>query len=388
MSSSPSTTRPQPQLLLLSVLVLKLATSLASAQNSGKPWEELTNQMPKAGIPFDTDPVAGLSGTTNVEITGAYGSHENGYHIYGVTYSAFGLGDNRLCPPFDDVGGMCLLPTQVALDIQAISKLTSRVRTYSSVCTAATWQILASARKAGMTVMFGVWLQADSTSNANEFARAMLFVKEFQDVISDVIVGNEPVYSLGLSASFVAEKVREFRGMMNAAGVNKPVGVGDIYSIWMGENVKPVDGTQLSSDIDMTSVIEAADWVGVNTHVYWAGLDPTTGDAAGFLMGQAQAVAKRTGKPVKISETGFATAGDTYTGGLGTAVPGEGQLTAFLSDVELAAREAGQAVFFFESFNGDWKRRWTPFVEMDYSFGFAYCNRTTKGIHFPPLGAV
>jgi exo-beta-1,3-glucanase (GH17 family) len=137
----------------------------------------------------------------------------------------------------------------------------------------------------------------------------------------------------------------------------------------------------------MTPIIAAVDWVGLNSHAYWHGLDPTTRKSGAHVIDGALRVAEKTGKPTYVTETGYPSRGESHTGAGGTANTSESRLSLFLYDVEMAAREAKQPVYLFEPFDGDWKRRWSPFVEMDYSFGFAYCNRTMKDIKMPPLGA-
>lgn len=69
------------------------------------------------------------------------------------------MGDNRLCQPFDDHDDMLLLSSQVELDFAALSMMTSKVQTYSSVCTKVIEQLLLSARKNKMTVTYVVWIE-------------------------------------------------------------------------------------------------------------------------------------------------------------------------------------------------------------------------------------
>lgn len=344
---------------------------------------------PLAGVPFDQPRVRGLGKTTPVRFPGAKGSPKNGYHMYGASYSPFGLGDNRLCPPFDDLGGMCLLPSQVRLDMSALSKVTKRVKTYSSVCTSATREILESARRLGMTVMYGVWIENDVQKNIDEFKRAVYFIGEFEDVVTHVMVGNEPVFIIGMAAEFVAQSVVYFRSLMSEAGLSIPIGVADIYNMWMnipvsGDEEKNTDG---STDRDMTPVVAAVDWIGLNTHTYWHGLDPTTRETGAHVVQGAKNIEATLGKPCIITETGYPTRGDPHRAAGGIARPSESRQSIFLYDVEMAARAADQPVYLFEPFDGDWKRRWAPYIEMDYSFGFSFCNRTMKDIRMPPLGA-
>jgi hypothetical protein len=48
--------------------------------------------------------------------------------FYGINYSPFGLGDSRMCPPWNNSGGMCLPEGQVKRDMRLLSGITRRVK--------------------------------------------------------------------------------------------------------------------------------------------------------------------------------------------------------------------------------------------------------------------
>lgn len=321
---------------------------------------------------------------------GAIGSPESGYHLHGVTYSPFGGMDNVLCPPFNDTGGMCLQPNQVKNDMEALSRVTRRVRTYSSVCVNATRQIFESARDHNMSIMAGVWVDGDEDVLQAELDRLVDLIREYGSVVADICVGNEPIFVIGLTPSVVADAITKVRERLTSefGGVNIPIGVADVLSTWMEEEIGMDNESGLAAaGQNVSSIVEQIDWIGLNSHPYWGGFDPKLGKAADSVLGSANQLVERWGKPVIIAETGFPTAGESRSGEFGTVVPGVFELDIFVSEMELASRARNTSVYFFEPYNGDWKRRWEPYIEIDYNFGLAYCNRTMKAITLPPLGA-
>jgi exo-beta-1,3-glucanase (GH17 family) len=137
----------------------------------------------------------------------------------------------------------------------------------------------------------------------------------------------------------------------------------------------------------MAPVAAECDFIGLNSHAYWGGVDPTTRRSGKHVADGARQVAEKWGKPCIITETGYPTVGEPHETVDGIAETGLSRQTLFLSDMEVESRSQNLAVYMFEPFDGDWKRRWAPYVEMDYSFGFAKCDRTMKDVQFPPLGA-
>jgi exo-beta-1,3-glucanase (GH17 family) len=136
-------------------------------------------------------------------------------------------------------------------------------------------------------------------------------------------------------------------------------------------------------------LVDAIDFIGLNYHPYWGGFDPHSGKAAPHVLSSAQDVSKRYNKKeVVITETGFPSEGEPHTTIDGTATPGVDALSLFVTDLEAVSRKEKLAVFMFEPYNGDWKRRWEPYAVADYNFGMATCNRVMKDIKLPPLGAL
>jgi exo-beta-1,3-glucanase (GH17 family) len=89
-------------------------------------------------------------------------------------------------------------------------------------------------------------------------------------------------------------------------------------------------------------------------------------------------------RKVYITETGYPDVGVVFKLGDKSATPGLKGLQTFASSVEDAARPDGVPVYYFEPFNGDWKRRWSPSAtDIDYHFGLFNCDRSQKSISLP-----
>eukprot|EP00173_Palmaria_palmata_P003509 Plantae.Rhodophyta-Palmaria_palmata.ctg3687.p1 GENE.Plantae.Rhodophyta-Palmaria_palmata.ctg3687~~Plantae.Rhodophyta-Palmaria_palmata.ctg3687.p1 ORF type:complete len:280 (-),score=56.64 Plantae.Rhodophyta-Palmaria_palmata.ctg3687:243-962(-) len=239
--------------------------------------------------------------------------------------------------------------------------------------------------------MFGVWIDEDARKNMEEFARAVRFIVEFRDVITHVMVGNEPVFVIGVKAAFVADMVRVFREQLKAAGVDDvPIGVADIYNMWMGVELQAESevSENMPKDRDFTSIVAEIDWIGLNSHTYYSGIDPSTRESGISITNNCLAIEEKWKLPCIVTETGFPTEGEPHITTGGVAVPGVENQARFLLDMEMESRRTKRPVYFFEPFNGDFKRRWEPYTEVDYSFGLATCDRRMKDITLPPLGAL
>jgi exo-beta-1,3-glucanase (GH17 family) len=83
--------------------------------------------------------------------------------------------------------------------------------------------------------------------------------------------------------------------------------------------------------------------------------------------------------------TGYPSAGPARNG----VQPTVERLGKAAADIEKRSRVRGVPVYFFEAFNGDWKRKWLQSDSgIDYHFGLRDCNRNPKAISLPPGGAL
>jgi exo-beta-1,3-glucanase (GH17 family) len=301
-------------------------------------------------------------------------ANANGRNFYGMTYSQFGLGNNQLCPPFNaqEQSNFCLLTDQVAEDMRIIGSMTRRVRTYSAQpCLAGTIQILESARTQGMTVQLGLWLSNNNASDNQEMGSLRALIRDYSDVIYEVSVSNEFLFVGGGSPETLLARVKEAKSIVAAEGKKSPVGFAEVWgTLMMVDKNQPVIH-------NISSIVKEADFLGFQVHPWWAGVDVmSTNQGVGSINSAKLISNKWGGKRVIVSETGFPSAGQVNGG----ALPSHDGQNKYISEVEIAGRSSGTAVFIFEPFDGEWKKRWQPSdTDVDYHFGTPYtCNRQPK----------
>lgn len=345
--------------------------------------ERFQQRYGNGGISGETEETSEMVGA-NKNIATQKIVREN--RFYGLSYSQFGLGDNRLCPPYNGDGYQCLLRDQVEADIRLISTMTNRIRTYSLVCEASIDKMLEYCDEHDIEVMLGVWV-SNSTVNALELKRLEAVLEKFgkKEFISSIVVGNEAVFAEnGASVDSLADVIEEVRELVNNAGSKASIGTAEIYNVWNGiktDTDKP--------GVNMTRVVNAVDWIGLNSHPFYANIDPENGNGGIHVRNERAAVSNYWGgKPVRVTETGFPTRSGGPSSGGSTSTPSNENLERFAEQMEIESRANDIPVYFFEPFDGDWKRRWIPLHEADYSWGLYNCDRTLKNIKLPSDGAV
>lgn len=303
-----------------------------------------------------------------------------GDNFYGLTFSPFGLGDNRVCPPFDDTGGFCLLSDRVAQDLAIIRSMTKRIRSYSvRACYNSTIQMLQFARDNGMKVMLGVWIMNDPTADSLEIASLPQIVANYDSAISEIVVGNEAIFTEGATNAYVIQRINEVKEIVRKADKSIPVGTAEVWGVWTQED----SGKGIPTD--PTPLVQACDFLGLNTHPWWTGVDPADGKAGTHVSESHAGLFSKYQKRVVVVETGYPSQGPPHNG----ADTGLDRLERAMYDIEMESRSKNVPVYFFEPFDSDWKRRWQQSaLEIDYHFGIRKCDRTRKSLRIPPGGAL
>jgi exo-beta-1,3-glucanase (GH17 family) len=276
--------------------------------------------------------------------------------FYGLAYSPHGLGDNKVCPPFSrtTAGGMCLLPNQATADVRQISRYTNRIKLYSVGCVNATRAVLEYAEKHNMSVMVGLSFTSSASSNDKEFTRFGLLLETHAKsrAMTHVILGNEAVFIEKAPVATVADGLVRLRKVLDDAGASPDVKIGtaEIRAAWMGQSAGSTAGVE-TEGLDLTPIVEKSDFIGVNSHPYYGGIDPKTGGAAKYAVAETADVAvkyKALGKEVYITETGYPTGGDAHKVGSNVATPSVAGLTRYAADIEAQSRAKGIPVCTFD----------------------------------------
>jgi exo-beta-1,3-glucanase (GH17 family) len=224
-------------------------------------------------------------------------------------------------------------PVAVDADLTHIARRARAIRTYS-----AREEIVAAARKHGLKVWHGAWLDTNREGNAREIAAVIEQARKYPETIERVIVGSEVLLRGELSAEELIENIRKVK-----AAVAQPVTYADAWAFWLRNR----------------DVFAAVDEVVVHFFPYWeeVPLAPDQRDVKGaiietfLLTTLRQARWRAAGKPVLVGETGWPTDGRTR----GRARPGRVEAARYLALFEGIANREGVSYNLVEAFDQPWK---------------------------------
>jgi len=95
---------------------------------------------------------------------------------------------------------------EIAQDLEQLAKITDCVRTYS--IENGLDQVPELAGKAGLKVIQGIWLGSNRLKNLAQIATVVRLAKEFPDVITSVVVGNEVLLRGEMTTADLAATIR------------------------------------------------------------------------------------------------------------------------------------------------------------------------------------
>jgi exo-beta-1,3-glucanase (GH17 family) len=243
-----------------------------------------------------------------------------------VSYAPFRGTQNPLQP------GLVIPPEQIAQDFAQLAKVTDCVRTYS--VGNGLERVPELAQKAGLKVMLGIWIGTNRTDNRTQIETGIALAKQYPDVISAVIVGNEVLLRGEMIA---ADLVANIRYVKAKAGL--PVTYADVWEFWLKNR----------------DVYDAVDFVTIHILPYWEDFPVRARHAASHV----DQIRKRMGvafpnKEILIGETGWPSAGRMREG----ALPSRANQARVVSEIlELARREKFR-VNLIEAYDQPWKRMW------------------------------
>ena len=237
--------------------------------------------------------------------------------IHGISFS----------PYIDGQGpGTEISEAQISERLGIIGPHVDWVRSFS--CTEGNEAIPRVACDNGLKTMVGVWLESDLENNEKELANAIEVARAGHADI--VAVGNEVLLRGDLSEDELIDYIHRFKKAV--PGVD--VGYVDAYFEF----------------VDHPRVTDACDVILANCYPFWEGC---SAEYALIYMKDMyrRAVAVAKGKKVIISETGWPSVG-TPTG---AAVPSHANAIRYFLNAYKWAEEEGIEIFYFSSFDEDWK---------------------------------
>jgi exo-beta-1,3-glucanase (GH17 family) len=253
--------------------------------------------------------------------------------------SATGAGEKLQCLSYAPFRGnqsplrsdTYIAAAQIEDDLVRLKSLTDCIRTYS--IEHGLEQVPEIARRVGLKVIQGLWLSSHPEKNRQQVETIVKLTKEFPDVITSVVVGNEVLLRGELSADSVAAFLREVKSRTAV-----PVTYADVWEFWLRNR-------------DLAS---AVDFVTIHILPYWEDFPiPAAAAAAHVESIRERMAAAFPGKEILIGETGWPSAGRMREGALPSLV----NQALVLQEVLAVANRKGYRVNVIEAFDQPWKRR-------------------------------
>jgi exo-beta-1,3-glucanase (GH17 family) len=245
--------------------------------------------------------------------------------FYCVSYAPFRGGQDPL------VEGTRVEPWQIEEDIALLSKYAGCVRTYS--VDDVHGDVLESARRHGLKVMYGVWVSGDPAKTRQQIESTIALAKAYPDVIVAIVVGNEVLLRGEMSPPNLIAIIREVK-----ARVSLPVTYADVWEFWLR----------------YPDVQNAVDFITIHILPYWEDFPISASRAAAHVAAiRGQVAAALPGKEIVIGEFGWPSAGRMRE----AARPSPSNQALAISETLALAQRENFRVNIIEAFDQPWKRQ-------------------------------
>ena len=240
-----------------------------------------------------------------------------GKGIHGISFSPYMEGQGP---------GTIVSEAQIRERLAIVQPYVSWIRSFS--CTEGNENIPRIAQESGLKTLVGAWLEDDRDKNEEELANIIEVAKAGHADI--VAIGNEVLLRGDLSADELIDYIHRFK----QAVPEVEVGYVDAYFEF----------------VDHPGVTAACDIILANCYPFWEGCSAKYSLVYMKDM-YRRALQAANGKKVIISETGWPNIG-TPTG---AALPSEVNAIRYFLNACKWADEEGVEIFYFSSFDEDWK---------------------------------
>ncbi len=240
--------------------------------------------------------------------------------LRGVSFSPYQAKEDPLANRF---------PTtqEIDRDLQVVASRVSRVRTYSSLD--GMEQIPALAKKYGLKVTAGAWLDTRTERNERELRNLVRNARN-QSNIERVIVGNETILRGDFKPAELARILHKVRGQ-----VRQPVSTAEPWHVW----------------IRYPELAKEVDFIAAHILPYWEGVPAD--QALKFTVERYDQLRKAfPDKPILIAEVGWPSHGNRREQAVASQVNQARFLRRFLN----TADTRGMDYFIMEAFDQPWKR--------------------------------
>ena len=184
------------------------------------------------------------------------------------------------------------------------------------------------ARRHGIKVALGAWIDARAPHNATQVEQAIRLARQNPNVIR-VIVGNEVVLRGDIPVSELTAYLDQVRD-----AVKQPVSTAEPWHVWMRH----------------PELADHVDYLAVHMLPYWEGV---SADASIGYIDDKVALLKKAfpGKPIVLAEVGWPSNGRTRE----AAVASDANEAMFLRRFLARAAEQGYVYYLMEAFDQPWK---------------------------------
>jgi glucan 1,3-beta-glucosidase len=228
------------------------------------------------------------------------------------------------------VEGTRVTAEQIDEDLALLAKYTGCIRTYS--IDDGRDDVLKSARRYGLKVLHGVWVSGDPEKTHRQIATSIAYAKEYPDVITAIVVGNEVLLRGEMTATNLIALIREIK-----AQVSMPVTYADVWEFWLR----------------YPDVQNAVDFVTIHVLPYWEDFPIPASRAAAHLIAIRNRVAAAfPNKEIVIGEFGWPSAGRMRE----DARPSRSNQALAIIDALAAAKRENIRLNIIEAFDQPWKR--------------------------------
>ncbi len=222
--------------------------------------------------------------------------------------------------------GSNLTPQQIQDRLDIIKPFTHSIRTFS--CTDGNEMIPEIAKKNGLTVMVGAWLDTDLKSNEREIENLIEIARA--GYADNIAVGNEVLYRGDLDESQLIDYIKRVKEALP----DREIGYVDAYYEFC----------------QRPALTELCDVIYANCYPYWEGCSIEYSLLYMKDMYRRAADAAK-GKKVIISETGWPSSGSAHE----NSQPSMENALAYFVNTQLWAKEDNIDVYYFSSFDEEWK---------------------------------
>jgi glucan 1,3-beta-glucosidase len=249
-------------------------------------------------------------------------------------------------------------PEQIAEDLAQLAKISDCVRTYS--IENGLDQVPALAAKAGLKVIQGIWLGSNRLKNLVQISTGVALTKQYPEVITALVVGNEVLLRGEMTTSDLAGIIRSVK-----AQVTVPVTYADVWEYWLRNR----------------EIYDAVDFVTIHILPYWEDFPIRARFAAAHVNSIRQRMAVAfPGKEILVGETGWPSAGRMRAG----ALPSRANQARVVSEILTLAKQENFRVNLIEAYDQPWKR------ELEGTVGgyWGFIDAAKRALKYPPGEAI